>query len=302
MSAQYATETTRVSAEEINANFLNKLQAGRIKEAAAETTTFIRAEMREESFSRKIITPQLLTAEDLDPSEHTDLPRKLVPIEPDSAATFVPFRGTARRRWFKGKRFPVYIGMIESERFMKNKFELMTYDEDIVQIISDNSVKDMAAQEDSKFMTTCRAITTAFPGQVVTATGGLNAANVVSGLQNMVERKVPIGMMLMTESMYLEALKLPATSIGDIAASRQYDEGLGGKSLWGIPVITTIKNDLVNDNEIWIFAPENYLGKFYLLQDATLFIKQEGPMIEFYSYSALGIGFGATLGVTLINF
>lgn len=301
MSA-YATETTRVSAEELNANFLNKLQAGRIKEAQAETTAFIRAEMREEAFSRKILTPQLLTAEDLDKSENTDLPRKLVPIEPDSAATFVPFRGTAKRRWFKGKRFPIYIGMIESERFMKNKFELMTYDEDIVQIISDNSVKDMAAQEDSKFMTTVRAITSRFPGQVVSATGGLNAANVTAGLKNMVERKVPLGMMLMTESMYLDALKLPATAIGDIAASRQYSEGLTGKSLWGTPVVTTIKNDLVNDNEIWLFAPENYLGKFYLLQDSTLFIKQEGPMLEFYSYSALGMGFGATRGVTQIIF
>ena len=66
----------------------------------------------------------------------------------------------------------------------------------------------------------------------------------------------------------------------------------GEDKLFGVPVITTIKNDIVEDNEIYLFAPQNYLGNFFLLQDATLFIKQEADMIEFWSYSAPGIGIG----------
>lgn len=302
MVAPYRTETAKISHKRTNENFVKKIMGGRTKEAELKTSEFIRTELREEAFSRKIFTPELLTAEDLDKSANTDLPMKYVPIEPDSAATFVPFRGTAKRRWFHGKRFPVYMGKIRSETFQKDKFELMTYDEDIVKIISDNSVKDMAAQEDAKLMTALRNIISTFPTQKTTASGGLNAANVSKGAQALIKRRVPLGMILCTESLYMDLITLPATSIGDLAASRQYDSGLEDKkSLWGIPCVTTIKNDLVKDNELWFFAAENYLGKHYLLQDATMYIEQKGPMLEFYSYMALGIGLGAHKGIQLVE-
>ena len=73
------------------------------------------------------------------------------------------------------------------------------------------------------------------------------------------------------------------------------------EKLWGIPVITTIKNDIIPNNEFWLFGPENYLGNFYLLQDATLFIKQEADIIEFWSYSAPGIGIGNDLAMTKVT-
>ena len=102
---------------------------------------------------------------------------------------------------------------------------------------------------------------------------------------------------------------------------KQYDEGIENKdNLWGIPVITTIKcqdasintagsgaaanydllgtgltkENIIYRNEVFLFAPENWLGNFYLLQDATLFIKQEADLIQFWSYSAPGIGIGQT--------
>jgi hypothetical protein len=82
-------------------------------------------------------------------------------------------------------------------------------------------------------------------------------------------------------------------------ASRHYDDGVEEEEkLWGIPVVTTIKNDLVAAKDIWLFSPETYLGNFYLLQDATLFIKQEADLIEFWSYSAPGLGIGNTNGIT----
>jgi hypothetical protein len=39
-----------------------------------------------------------------------------------------------------------------------------------------------------------------------------------------------------------------------------------------------------------------------LLQDATLFIKQEADIIEFWSYAAPGIGFGNDKAMTRIDF
>lgn len=298
----YNTETQRVSSQDVNSSFLEKLASGDTKSASNVGTTFIRKKMRESSFTREIIPPILLTDDEIDRDERTDLPKKIVEMEPDSVATFVPFHGTGRRSWFSGPRYAVYIGKIESQHFMKSKFELMTYENDIRKILSDNSVKDMADQEDLRFYETLNAITTQRPGQVLATTGGLTAANVVSGVQLLVQNKIPMGKLLMTESLYMDALKLPATSIGDQAASEQYHEGHNKKTLWGYEVVTTIKNDILPDNEMFVFGPSNYLGNFFMVQDATLYIKQEADMLEFWSYEALGIGIGNSSAVIKVTF
>lgn len=302
MSA-YKTETARTSAQLINSHFVRKIDEGRTKEAQAEGSAFIRSRLRQESWLRQILPPQLVTDDEIERDAYTDLPKKIVEIEPDSYATFVPFKGTGRRTWFKGKRYEVFFGKVESQHFTKSKFELMTYQNDIRKILTDNSVKDMADEEDRRGYETLDAVVTQFPNQVVAPTGGLTANNVVEGFKNMLSRKMPIGKILCTEELYMDALKLPATSIGDKVASRHFDEGLSeDTSLWGFPVVTTIKNDIVPNNEMWIFSPQNYLGNFFLLQDATLYIEQRADMVEFWSYSAPGIGIANTAGITKIKF
>jgi hypothetical protein len=107
----------------------------------------------------------------------------------------------------------------------------------------------------------------------------------------------------MTKELYYDALALPATSVGDVIASRHYDEGIESENhLYGFPVITTIKRDILPPNTMYVFGPQEYLGNFFLLQDATLFIKQEADMIEFWSYAAPGIGIGNTRAVTRVSF
>lgn len=296
------TETTQLSAQYINSNFLKKIEDGRVKEAQTEGSAFIRTRLRQTAFSREIITPLVLADDEIDRSASTDLPMKIVEKEPESTATFVPFKGTAPRTWFFGPRYSIYFGKVESQRFNKSKFELMTYQNDIRKILSDNSVKDMADQEDGNFYETCVASVLGHPTQDLSLAGPLSADNVTSALKAHIARKRPIGKILMTKSLYYDALKLAATSVGNDVASRHYDQGIEEEEkLWGIPVVTTIKNDIVQDDEFWIFSPENYLGNFFLLQDATMFIKQEAEMIEFWSYESIGIGIGNTESITRVT-
>lgn len=302
----YKTETEKVSAQFINSNFVRKLEQGRVKEATEEGSAFIRTKMRQEAFTREILPPVLLDDTEIDRDENTDQPKKIVEKEPDSVATFVPFYGTGPRTLFRGPRYAVFFGKTESQRFRKSKFELMTYQNDIRKILSDNSVKDMADQEDIKFMSTINSILAAAPTQVESATG-FNSAAFKRGFQNLVGRRLPIGKTLMTKKTYYEALDLPATSVGDDVASAHYREGIEKEErLWGIPVVTTIKADILTPqggatNSVYVFAPENFLGNFFLLQDATLFIKQEADMIFFHSYAAPGIGIGNTASVVRID-
>ena len=70
-------ETEQVSAQYINSNFVRKIEEGRIKEAEAAGTTFIRKKMREDSFARRILTPVTLTEDEID----RDLNLKLINSE-----------------------------------------------------------------------------------------------------------------------------------------------------------------------------------------------------------------------------
>jgi hypothetical protein len=130
----------------------------------------------------------------------------------------------------------------------------------------------------------------------------LSGTNIKAALKAHIARKQPIGKLLMCKQLYYDILDAPATTVGNDVASRHYDDGVEQEEkLFGIPVVTTIKNDILAANEFWVFSPENWLGNFFLLQDATLFIKQEADMIEFWSYSAPGIGIANTKAITRVT-
>jgi len=317
-----AIETTQVSAQYLNSNFVRKLEEGRTKEAEAAGTTFLRKKMREDAVVRKVLTPVTLTEDEIDRALDSDQPQKIIEKEPDSKATFVPFKGSGELTWFEGPRYAVRFGKVESQKFTKSKFELMTYRNDIRKILSDNSVKDMATEEDKKFFSTVRSSIALAPSvQNIYHTAGFGVDAFKALFQRLIAAKKPIGKMVMSKHLFYEALSLPDTEIGFDALTRQYDQGVEGKdNLWGVPVITTIKaedasintagagatanydlagtgltgENILYRNEVLLFAPENWLGNFFLLQDATLFIKQEADIIQFWSYSAPGIGIGQT--------
>ena len=310
MPAAYKTETQQVSAQYVNNNFVRKLEDGRTKEAEAEGSAFIRQKLRQESYAREIIEPILLQDDELDRDENTDMPKKIVEKEPDSIATFVPFNGSGRATFFRGKRFSVLFGKTESQHFKAKKWQLMTYQNDIRKILSDNSVKDMADQEDQKFTDTINGLIALNLATQRTQAATFGSSAFKRGFQALVDRRQPIGKILMSKSLYYEAIDLPATSVGNDVASRHYDLGIEAEEkLWGIPVVSTIKREIVDDltpvtgrRSAYVFAPQNYLGVFFLLQDATLYIKQEADQIEFWSYAAPGIGIGNINAFQRIDF
>lgn len=295
-------ETSKVSAQFVNSSFIRKLEEGRTKEAQDQGTAFIRQKMRQAAFCREILPPVVISEDEIDRDVNTDLPQKIIEKEPDSVATFVTFKGTGERTWFSGPRYKVVFGKVESQRFVKSKFELMTYQNDIRQILSDNSVKDMADVEDGKFIETAAAAIYNKTGQDISISGNLDQDKIAAALKKHVERKVPVGKILITKSLAYDLLKLQATNVGNDVASRHYDNGIEEETkIWGIPMITTIKTDILPNNQFYIFAPQNYLGNFFLLQDATLFIKQEADIVEFWSYAAPGMGFGNINGITRVT-
>ena len=304
----YNTESVNV--QFLNQSFLDKIDQGLEKQAGAAMSAFVRQKLREDGFTRKVLTPVQITAAELD-RQLTEEPTIIVEKEPDSIAATLPFLGQNTVRYFKGARYPVTFEKIASQTFKKSKFELATYRTDIRTILQENSVKDLQAQEDLGFYNSIVTIATANSN---TATiGTFNVAGLMAGAKLLIAKKLPVGCILMSESLYATLLTQPSTQVGSPAASELF---MGEKSLdnfYGYKIITTNKSyassggsqsadSIIPDNVAVFFAPEAYLGQFYSLQDATVFLKAEADIIEFMTYEAIGVGIGNVNGAIVVTY
>ncbi len=299
-------ETTQVDIGLINQGFINQIENGMVKEAEESASGYIREKIREMGFLRRLFDPRTVTADELDPNLDDDKPSIRVEKEPNEVtATYVPYKGTADRRYFTGNRFDVPFGKIESERIRKSKFELMTIRMDIMAWLKENQVKAIQDAEDTTFMDTITELLAMNPAQAASVaiagdTTFKEAFNTGRRMFNTLQ--MPIGKVLMSKNTWLECDALRHDVIGNEAISSRFRDGVDDETTFqGIPVVTTIKNNLVADGEMFFFSPKDYFGKFYLLQDATLFLKQEADMINFHTYEAPGFGIGNTKGVVKVS-
>jgi hypothetical protein len=289
-------QTTLAEARLLNSNFVEKIRSGHIKEAAELGSDFIREKVRETGFLNQILPRTPVMDSELDRDENTDLPKIVIDKEEDSTATYIPFRASADNHYFTGKRFAVFFIKVESAHFSKNIFELKTYRHDVRRLLKDNSIKDIQEQEDVYFLEGVDAAIAASPAsgfQSFTISGGLTPVAVKLALQALTQLRRRVGVILMTDTLYADLLTFDVNQVGFQLKGEWFTKGVPTpKSFFGVPVVTTIKNDIVPDNVFYVFAEPEMLGKNYSLQEPTLFIKEEADLISFWTYESIGVGIG----------
>lgn len=294
----YNTET--ISVQLLNQTFIDKLDQGMTKEAGVAMSAFVRQKLREDGFSRKILEPMMVTAADLD-RQTTDSPTIIVEKEPDSVAANMSFTGRPTPRYFSGARYPVTFSKISSDKFEKSAAELSTYRTDIRSVLQENSVKDLQKQEDQNFYNNCLSIAQA-NANYYSIGGGLTVASLMQAVKYMAKNQLPVSKILVTQSMYADIIKQPATQMGSPLASELYRGQSNLDNFYGFPLVVTNKNDILPDNRVMIFTAPQYLGQFYLLKDATVFLKTEADMVSFEAYEYLGVGIGNVNGIVTVDF
>lgn len=143
------------SVQVLNEELFSQLETpGMEKNALDAVNEFTRVRVREDGFYRKIIPPVQVSNDDLDRQVDTDKPVIVVDKEPGSpAAISIPFATLPINVYIRGPRYRVMFDRIVTPRFVKDIDELRTWQMDIRQVLSDNAIKDMLAEEDSKFLT-----------------------------------------------------------------------------------------------------------------------------------------------------
>lgn len=284
-----------------------------VKEAEDAVNDFTRTKMREDGFYRRIMPPIPITNDELDRQVDTDKPVKVVDKEPDSpAAISIPFATLPTNLYIRGPRYRVMFDRIATPRFTKDVDELRTWIMDIRQVLSDNAIKDMLAEEDGKFL---RAVNTALVGPGLTVptsgtvqheviAGGITRDTLWDSLKVMpnTPSNLEVHVVLVNNITIKEVGKFTHNEMGGTLSEDIMKNGWSLQKFMGVSWIVTIKKGLVATNTMYQFADPKFIGKSYVLEDTTMYIRREAYMLEFFAYETMGGTIGHTSGLARVDF
>lgn len=300
------TNTPTYETELLSAGFIDKVQRGLVKEAQDVSSIFIRDLLREDGFLRRLFTLVPVTQDDLDLNLNGNRPMKIIEKDFHSKASYVSFKGEGERNYFEGKRFPIYFDKIETERTTINTVELATYRTPIQELFKEYNVKYMQEQEDKMFINQINdMIDDNAVHQKANLSYGAGKTLVdafIKGQQMLTKLRLPMGKALMHRNTFLETLNLKIDTIGNEPLVKRFESGLDGEeSFLGVPIVTTIKDDIVKEGEIYFFSTEQFFGKFYALVDATMTLESKADLLTWWTYEYIGMGIGNTKGAIKIT-
>lgn len=310
------SDTIDQSSEVFNRELLQAIDEagdGLLKTASTASSNMIRRKIRENSFCRLILPPKPVGNEDLDRLPDTDLPVIIEDMEPSSpGAKAISFNDTADTAFFRSDKFVVYFDQITTPEFTKNINELRTYKMDLRAVITDNSLKDVQYREDARFIKGIDAIVGATNGvglsgvqQNFNIAGGITRDTYYKALSILEDLELNNGVFLMNRKTAKEFLKFNRSEIGGDLAEKLFTDGLSAlpeAKIHGVRHIFTIKRDLVPDNVVYLFAEPDYLGRFYTLQDITMYVEKKKDILRFSARETLGLSIANVRGVAKVTF
>jgi hypothetical protein len=298
-----------------NETFLSYLETpGMEKRALDAVVDYTRYRMREEGFYRRVLPPIQVSNDDLDQQVDTDKPVKIIEREPDSpAAISIPFNTLPMNLYVRGQKYRVTFDRIVTPRFTKDVDELRTYRMDIRQILSDNAIKDMLAEEDRKFIEACNAAMGGSADATVTQSGLVQWETIHGGitrdtLQDAFKilprtiSRLEVGTCLINNLTIRELMKFGREEMGGDFSQDVFKNGWSEQSFMNARWIISIKQDLVPTDSIFMFADPKFLGKSFILEDTTLYVDRKAYMLEFFAYETLGGAIGNTNAIARADF
>ena len=308
------------STKALNQAFYDKVtsdDAGMRKDAAQAVNDFTRVKMREDGFWRKILPPVPISNDELDRQVDTDKNVKVIDKEPMSpAAVSIPYGTLPMNKYIRGPRYRVMFDRLATPKFTKDVSELRTYDMDIRQVLSDNAIKDMLAEEDGKAvraLDTMLSNGTGTAGEIVADTGvvqwqeidgAITRETVADALKVLPSTpcSLEVSTVLVNSIFVKDVMKWGRDEMGGDLSEEIVRNGFAERNLMGVRWIITIKRDLVADNTMYMFAEPKFLGKFFILEDTTMYIDKKAYMLEFFAYEEVGSAIGNIGAVARVDF
>ena len=287
-----------------------------VKTAADSIDAYTRVYVRE-----SMVMEQVLPLKDYAPSEfdkrlEDSRLHKVFEKEPKSGpGAIIPFLTSPRdNQLITGQRYSVVLFRTSTPRYSQDIDLLRSYDYDIRQVISDNSIKDLDTVYDRKFF-----------GMADTIVGAKGTANTAGNANSQ-----HVGLSNITRSSLAEMLKAPLRTpsrakastvvinavtaqdiialgpdeVGEELAAATFSNGVESFNFLQVKWVVTIKDDIVLDGVFYMFVPPKMLGRHIAPtdRDTVMVTKVEGPNIHFNAYGLRGATIGNIWGVTKASF
>jgi len=292
---------------------INGAGDGFLKNASEAGTQMIRRRLRENGFTRLILPFRQVSDADLNYLPDTELPVIVEEMEPDSpGAKAIPFNDTADTAFYRGDKFVVYFCKITTPEFVKNVDELRTYKNDLRQVITDNSLKDIHTEEDSRTINEVDTIVGSPSGvgaadvqQNFEISGGITRSNYKEVLNHLEDRELNNGLFLMNRHTAKEFLEWDRSEFGGDIAEKLALDGLSALTeakIFGVRHAFTMKRAIVPDNVLYQFTEPNFLGRAYVLQDVTMYVEKKKDILRFSAHEKIGVTFANVASMNKTTF
>jgi hypothetical protein len=323
--------------QDVNIDVLNReiidaisdAEEGNIKSASTAGSNMIRRRIREDGFARNIITPKTITNDMLDRVPEHDRPVMIEDMEPDSkGAKSIPFGDSSDTEFYYGTKYLCVFNVITTPEFTKDINELRTYKMDLRRVITDNALRDIQTEEDTRFVevidTVCGASFAAnggAAGSVTTVngqaghsqsytykkrtTGEIGRKDYVECLSSLENQNLNNGVFLMNRKTAKEFLKMDRSEAGGDLSQELFTSGLKALSeatVFGVRHLFTIKADLVPNDQVYHFAEPEFLGRFYTLQDPTMYVEKKKDILRFSARETISVTIANLSGVARSKF
>lgn len=305
------------SASTLNQLFSAHLDSPEGKEKlAAVAQAYVRDKLRENSFARKVLPPQMVTKNDMQVSVNHDTLVYIDEIEPNSRAMTLTFRGQPTARFIRAPRYEIPIFTVSSERFEKTEQELLAYRMPITKVIEDNSVKDIQEIEDHRFLVYIEAAVQA-TGQIVRgeqAQADAAANGLGNGLRGVVQRgdfvtlfkeldgrRRRLAKILVNEEDWDDVLRWTLEDYGDTVQGKVVVDGFTYDRMMGRMIIRTVKTDILQTGNIYGFTDPEWLGKFLVLNNTKFYIDKVANLIMWQSWEDIGMAIGNVASIAKLE-
>lgn len=298
-----------------NETFLNEIKSrSLIKNAEDRLSGAVRLMVRDGAVVRKVLIPEYISYSQLDRQQDTDVPTKVVSVEPNSPASLVVGFGTPPGNfWMTAKRVKATFKRIETPQATYDIELLGTYEMDLQQVFADNLARDILAREDGGFfdgvntlLGTVDTVSPVIPGHYPYVT--INAGYSREGLQEMLNvmpksiYRLPPVTAVINMITANRLMSLGREEIGGDKAQALVTKGFSEWEWGGLRWVVTLKRHIVPDDSVYLFSDPRTIGKFYILTDTTTHLKTEAMILSLFSFETIASVIAHAGGVARVNF
>ena len=303
-----------------NQRLIDNLTSGNEKQAASDVDSYTKIRVREEGQARKVLpwrpaynsmlTPQVYAYGGRSAYEDLII---LEELERDSpGAVSGDLNGLPESMEIFGNVYMVRLAPWMGVKWYKNVDKLRNYKTDLRQVCADQQIRDLSDAEDAAFFSASRS-----------AAGTLDTVNPNSGViqwqtihDGITRESEQDGFKVLfntpthaqTKTVVLnvntgrEYLKWRRDEVGGDLAQEQLISGKFMVERGGVTYIGTIKTNIVPDGRVHHYAPDDFIGKAYELEQPTMYMKKEYFNVEFQLKAISGFTIANTNSCAILEY